>query len=300
MRRMARFLGLLIIISAFLAPLSVRAEEKESSPPLSLYAPEIQEIINRGYLIVAVVARDNPPFHMTGEKGELVGFDADMAHEIAKELGVKVVFDRSARTFDAVVDLVAANKADLGISKLSFTLERSKKVVYSVPYAILRKGMLINRLKYAQIKKARKADTLEELFSAKDASLAVIDKSSYVPFAERLFTKAYVKPLEAWETDILNGVLKGDVVAAFRDELETKKFLLIKPEANLQLMSIVLKDQEDPIRMIAPLEKKNLLNWVNGLISSGGHVSSVDKLLSQDGPYYKYIEKSFKDAYESD
>lgn len=296
MKRRARLFRFLWLISILLAGSCLRATEPfKMNPAIRLYVPEIQEIIKRGVMTVAVVANDNPPFHMLNEKGELIGFDADLARDIAQELGVKVIFNRSAKTFDEVVDLVAKREADLGISKLSFTLERSKKVLYSIPYAILRKAMLINRLKYAQIKKERKADTLEELFSEKDATISAMNKSSYIPFAQKLFSRAHLKPLNRWEEDILREVLAGTIVAAFRDELETKKFLLKHPEANLQLLSVILKDQEDPIRMVASLDKKNLLNWVNGFIASGGYLASADKLLNQSGPYYRYTIKAFSE-----
>ena len=93
-------------------------------PDGRMLAPDIARIVNRGELVVAMYRVDQPPFFYV-KGGELMGIEVDLAKAIAKELKVSVRFDRSPATFNEVVDVVARQDADLGISKLSRTLARA-------------------------------------------------------------------------------------------------------------------------------------------------------------------------------
>jgi len=73
-----------------------------------------------------------------------------MAQQIGRALGVKVEFLDSAQSFDAVVDFVADGHAEIGVSKLSQTYNRLKRVRFSDPYVTLRHALLFNRLVIAR------------------------------------------------------------------------------------------------------------------------------------------------------
>src|SRR5262249_28990894 len=103
-----------------------------------------------GELIVAMTAGDQPPFYYVGSDGQLAGLDATLARDIASRLGVKVSFNRSPKSFNEVVELVAQGGADVAISKLSRTLTRAQMVPYHTPCAPSRHPMLCNRLRLAQ------------------------------------------------------------------------------------------------------------------------------------------------------
>ena len=68
---------------------------------------------------MAVTQFDLPGFHAQRSDGTLVGAEIELAQQIAQALGVGVQFIKDANSFDAVVDLVASGKADIGVSKLS-------------------------------------------------------------------------------------------------------------------------------------------------------------------------------------
>ena len=89
-------------------------------PDGRLVAPEIARIIARGELIVAVMSRDTVPF-VYEVNGKLMGVDIELAQQVSAELKVPIRFDRSVKTYDEVVELVAMGRADLGVSKLART-----------------------------------------------------------------------------------------------------------------------------------------------------------------------------------
>ena len=113
----------------------------------------IQKIKNRGVLVVAVYFKDYAPFFFVNKKGELKGSDVDLAHELARKIGVKITFDRSAKTYDALVESVVQGKVDIAISCLSVTPQRLEKVLFTDSYITLKKTLLINRSLFEEYKK---------------------------------------------------------------------------------------------------------------------------------------------------
>ncbi len=84
----------------------------------------------RGALHVGY-ARDRLPFAFRNEAGELVGFDAEMAHALARDLGVRVEFFRAeADRFPALLD---AGMLDVVMTGLPITPERLERMSFSRP-----------------------------------------------------------------------------------------------------------------------------------------------------------------------
>lgn len=261
----------------------------------SYYSKDIQYIINKGKLVVAILKVDNPPFFMTTPEGKLEGIDVELSEKIAKELGVSLEINRTANTFDEVVNLVASGAVDLAVSKLSYTDERAKKVLYTKPYATFRKAVLVNRLAYAAIKRQRKAESLIDLFSKSDSQIGVVKESSYVDFAKNVFPKASVLEVENWDPAGTNLLLNGKLLALFRDEIETRKFLLLKPDANLKLLSLIIKSLTDSIRMIVPRDRLHFLLWINGFLETNQIQYDATMILEKNEQYLQKL-KDFQDT----
>ena len=120
-------------------------ETAGASPCDRLPPTDLKRICASGRLVVARYQGQRPPFFFRGEGGQWQGFDVDLAGDIAERLGVEYQ-PRLAASFNDVVDLVADGSADLGISKLSITLERSQRVRFSKPYMTVYQTLLVNRL----------------------------------------------------------------------------------------------------------------------------------------------------------
>lgn len=67
-----------------------------------------------------------PPYEILNQKGELEGFDVDIAHAIGKKLGKEVVIKDMA--FDALIMELSQGKLDLIISGMSITQQRLEKL----------------------------------------------------------------------------------------------------------------------------------------------------------------------------
>ncbi|MFZ7241365.1 lysine/arginine/ornithine ABC transporter substrate-binding protein [Avibacterium avium] len=74
-----------------------------------------------------------PPFELTNEKGEIVGFDVDIANAICKEIEATCHFKSQA--FDALIpSLIKGRGFDAAISAIDITEARAKQVAFSQPY----------------------------------------------------------------------------------------------------------------------------------------------------------------------
>jgi polar amino acid transport system substrate-binding protein len=65
-------------------------------------------------------------------KGQIVGFDADLASQIAKDL--KVELELINIPFDNIFDALEKGEVDLVISSVTITTERQKTMLFSAPY----------------------------------------------------------------------------------------------------------------------------------------------------------------------
>ncbi len=72
-----------------------------------------------------------PPFEVE-EGGSLRGYDVDLAQELGRRLGLKVVFVNSG--FDGLYDALAAGRCDVLISALPYEPQRTRDVRYTGGY----------------------------------------------------------------------------------------------------------------------------------------------------------------------
>lgn len=104
---------------------------------------KLDEIKERGTLVVGLNAGYAPfEFHIM-ENGEdkIVGFDIDIAEEIAKELGVEL--EIKDMKFDSLLSALSNDKIDLIISGMTPTEERKKSVDFSDIYYVAGQAMLV-------------------------------------------------------------------------------------------------------------------------------------------------------------
>ncbi len=276
-----------VALAAGPAPAVVAAQTETTAPaavpPVSTLvkvadgrnlAPGIARIVNRGELVVAMLGIDTPPFFHV-KNGELVGLEVDLAKAIAKELKVNVRFDRSARTFNEVVDVVARQEADLGISKLSRTLARAQMISFTDPYLRLNHALIINRVKFAELARERPLPNVVREFRG---SVGVIAKSSFSDYASKNFPLADMREFPSWG-DVLKALQKGEIIAAYRDEFEIKRILKIDPTASLTLRTVTIKDLEDTLGIAVGIQDPTLLAYVNQFLSESNDKLTIDKVL---------------------
>lgn len=229
------------------------------------YPPDIRKIIEKGTLTVAMYERDMPPFFMHEEGGTLTGIDVRLAQDIAENLGVKVRFNRKAKTFDEVIDIVARGEADIGISLLSATLQRARKVLFSDPYLTVSPAFLVNRLH--EVSAGKSEETPEHLLRKPGTPIGVIGGSAYEKYARDFFTDARVVPYPDLMS-LKEAIVKGDIVAVFQSEAVLNTMVTQEPELYIPLRKVPFKGREDYLCCAVPATHVHFLRWINTLIAA--------------------------------
>ena len=109
---------------------------------LALLTNANAKTIQEGVLKVATEGTYSPySFH--DEKGELTGYDVDIAKAVADKLGLKVEFVEAP--WDAMLAAFDAGKADVVFNQVSITDERKKKYEFSEPYTVPRAVLITHK-----------------------------------------------------------------------------------------------------------------------------------------------------------
>lgn len=93
----------------------------------------LEEVKEKGYFIVGLDATF-APMGFRDENGELVGFDIDLAKEVAKRMGVEVKFKPCE--WDGIIFDLRSKKIDMVWNGMSITEQRKKQVAFSETYLI--------------------------------------------------------------------------------------------------------------------------------------------------------------------
>jgi polar amino acid transport system substrate-binding protein len=210
--------------------------------------------------------------------GNFCGVDVELALGIADKLGVVCEFQRKAETFDGLIDILERHEADVAISLLSKTLDRSRKVSFTKPYVSLYNGMLLNRLFLATYSEEK---SLISILNESNVKIGVKGGTSWVQYANRLFPKAVILEYPSWDPDVISAVRKGEVMAAYADEIEIKKVIIAKPDVAIELKTVILKDITDPIAMAVPWDSFQLLQWLNGYMEETKITMTTDGILGR-------------------
>jgi len=234
--------------------------ETNPAKSTSFHSQEIKTILDKGYIVFGMAAVDQKPFkYIEAESGELIGLDVEIAYTIANRMGVKAVFNRSATSFDGVVQLVADKKADIALSKLSLTTRRAELARFTKPYIILRQALLLNRLEYAKL---GSEDQLPNFIKNYRGTLGVVNNSSYVNYAVTNFPNADIEKYENWD-ETVNALFYGKVLAIYRDEGEILTIITNRKDASILMKPIIISDKRDPIAMAVSAEAPLLQDWLN-------------------------------------
>jgi ABC-type amino acid transport substrate-binding protein len=89
------------------------------------------EKIKRTGVMTSANTFSYPPFGFI-ENGKQVGFDVDLANQIAERMGVKLVYEQI--DFRGIIAALTSKRVDLLITGMVYTPDRAKQIAYSEPY----------------------------------------------------------------------------------------------------------------------------------------------------------------------
>jgi polar amino acid transport system substrate-binding protein len=113
----------------------------------SALAGRIEEIKARGYVRIGV-SLGGEPVGFRNASNEPVGYDVDVARQLAARLGVPVRF--SDVSSDARISMLRSGQLDLVVANVSITPQRARVVDFSIPYN--QAGLRVIAQKSAQVR----------------------------------------------------------------------------------------------------------------------------------------------------
>ncbi len=161
-----------------------------------------------------------PPFTYHDESNALVGFDVEIAQEIAKRLGVKAEFVEGP--WDGLIAGIDANRYDVVVNQVGITDARKEKYDFSEPYiaskaVLIVKGDNTDITSFESLKGKKSAQTLTSNFG----------KLAEESGAELVGTEGFDQSVAL--------VLQGRADATINDSLSFYDFKKKQPDADLKI-----------------------------------------------------------------
>ncbi len=102
----------------------------------------LEEILQRGTLRIGLDP-GYQPFEMTDKKGNIIGFDIDIAKALAKAMGVKLEIVNT--DFDGIIPALLTNKFDIILSGMTVTQTRNLQINFVDPYIIVGQAIILSK-----------------------------------------------------------------------------------------------------------------------------------------------------------
>ena len=214
-----------------------------SKPAYSAEIKLIKQIEDRGYLRVGLPPYSTPPFYSLDDQNKLVGYDVDIVQKFADELNLKIVFDRSSKSFNDLVRRAGANEVDMAIGKLGTTYKRMKDA-HPHEYMNFRHALLMNRKSLASIQGNIPNDTLAKTLLNAKFKIGFIANSAYDTYVNSLFPNAVKNGYKSWG-EAKKALLANDIDAIYRDSTEIKMIVYQTPSLSLKYVPVLIDDLID-------------------------------------------------------
>ncbi|OWQ93837.1 cystine ABC transporter substrate-binding protein [Roseateles aquatilis] len=246
-----------LLAAALLAGVSLAAQA----------ADLLDDVKARGTLRVAVEGT-YPPFNFKDEKGQLTGFDVDIAKAIAGKLGVKPEF--TTTEWSGILAGLQSGKYDVIVNQVAATDERRKTFDFSAPYVMSYPQLIV---------RANETRTLRTPADLKGKKIGVGQGSNFADLAKS-FDGAEVRTYPG-ATEYLQDLATGRIDVALNDSL---------------LIPYLKEKTKLPIKAGAPIGKAatNAIPFRKG---SPNFKTAIDKALADlmaDGTYAKISTKWFE------
>lgn len=242
---------------------------------LSIQAAKVEDTLlkiqKRGELRVGVEA-GYLPFEMRDKKGKIIGFDIDLAKQMAKDMGVKLKIVNTE--WDGIIPALLTDKFDMIMGGMTITAQRNMKINFSDPYVIIGQTMIINKKHEGKVKSFKDLNDPKYKVSSK---LGTTGEQAIKRMLPRAKYKAYQGSNEA-----AMEVVSGRIDAFVYD----KPYNVVFAARNKE--KVVFLDETftyEPLGIGVRKNDINVLNFLNNWL----------RQMKQDGRYDRLYKKWFVD-----
>ncbi|MBN2180029.1 MAG: transporter substrate-binding domain-containing protein [Deltaproteobacteria bacterium] len=212
----------------------------------------IEKVVKRGVLKVGMSTF--VPWAMKDKKGDLIGFEIDVATRLAEDMGVKVEFIPTK--WSGIIPALLTGKFDVIIGGMGIRPDRNLKVNFSIPYDYTGMSLLAHK------ELAAGFDSLED-FNRPDVSIAARIGTTAAAAAKKFMPRAKLRLFDDESQavqEILNGRVHAVVASAPLPAFQAIKYpdrLFLPLEANFT---------REPIGFALQKSDVDTLNYFNNWI----------------------------------
>ena len=258
---MKRFIAFLTMLTLALATLATPA-----------FAGALEEIQKRGSLRVGMEP-GYMPFELTNKKGEIIGFDVDMAKRMAKAMDVELELVSTA--WDGIIPALLTQKFDVIMSGMTLTQQRNMQINFADPYIVIGQTILIRKELAGKVENYQDLNDPQFTLGSKLGTTGEQATKRMIPRAKYISYETEQEGI----LELVNGKIDAFIydlpynAAAFVQRGQGKLVHLDKPFTYEPLAWAVRKGDYD------------FINWLNNFLNQARN----------DGTYDKIYEKWFKD-----
>ncbi|OPX26302.1 MAG: amino acid ABC transporter substrate-binding protein [Campylobacteraceae bacterium 4484_166] len=213
----------------------------------------LNKIVQRGELRVGMEP-GYMPFEMKDKKGNIIGFDVDMANKMAKDMGVKLKIIPTA--WDGIIAGLITEKYDIIMSGMTITQQRNLKINFANPYIVVGQTILMNKKHENKYKSAKDLDKKGLVIATK---LGVTGEIA----TRKFFKNAKIITFES-ESDAVSEVLSGNADAMVYDQPYNVTFMAGKGGEKLVHLDTPLT--YEPLGWAIRKGDPDFLNWLNNFL----------------------------------
>ncbi|MBT3982734.1 MAG: transporter substrate-binding domain-containing protein [Bacteriovoracaceae bacterium] len=211
------------------------------------------------------------PFEMKTKKGQIIGFDIDLAKLMAKEMGVKLKIVNTS--WDGIIPALLTNKFDLILGGMSITPKRNLKVNFTTPYFEAGQSIIIAGKHRVKVKSYKDLNHKKFVIASRFGTTGELAIKKYLP-------RATLKTYEDRETGMLD-VAFSRVDAFVYDFPANHVFSITKGVS--KVVHIAKPFTKEPVGIAIRQDDFNFLNWLNNFLL----------VIKSDGRYKKIHDSWF-------
>lgn len=212
------------------------------------------------------------PFEMADKKGRFIGFDIDIAKEMAKAMGVKFVPVNT--NWDGIIPALITKKFDIIMSGMTVTQERNLKINFADPYITIGQTILLNK------KHAGKITSYQQLNDPKYTITSKLGTTGEQA-VKRMISKATYKSFETETEAALEAV--NDKADAFIYDLPFCAVFMAQ-QGSSKLIFLDKPFTYEPLAWAIRKGDPDFLNWLNNFL----------RQIKNDGRYDEIYNKWIK------
>ncbi|MGD2125083.1 MAG: transporter substrate-binding domain-containing protein [Desulfobacteraceae bacterium] len=217
----------------------------------------LEEILKRGELWVGLEA-GYQPFEMQDEKGNIVGFDVDMAYELGKaifgkggEKKVKII----NTAWEGIIPALMTHKFDIIMSGMTILQSRNLKVNFCEPYYYIGQCLLINKKDVDKYKSYKDLNKKGVIITSKLGVTGAFTAERMIPKATRRLFKT--------EAEGALQVANGIADAFIYDEPQVRVFAAMYKEKTVGIFDPITFE---PLAWAIRKGDPDFLNYLNNFL----------------------------------